>query len=109
MRGDTTAAIAALRDVAPNARRSLLDWELEESLPVERLKLAELLQARGEHREALNVASGFDHQGPVIYLPYVAASLALRYRAAVALGWRRAAQGYMERLDSLGRRDLIGG
>ncbi|MBI3983060.1 MAG: protein kinase [Gemmatimonadetes bacterium] len=107
-RGDTADAIARLRSLRPNVPSDSLTWSLWESLPVERLKLARLLLARGEHAEALRVAAAFDHQQPIVYLPFLPASLALRLQAAQALGRSQLASTYRIRLLKLGRADLAG-
>ena len=106
-RGDTAGAIAALRQLAPTAPRDSLDWSISEPLPVERLLLARLLVARGQAEEAYRVAAAFDHPTPVIYPPFVPASLVVRYRAAAALGNAELAHLSRQRLMRLGRHDLL--
>ena len=108
MNGDTTAAIDALRSITPRARREILDWDWMEPFPYERLKLAELLLARGEYEEAHQVATVFDHPTPIIYLPFVPASLRVRYEAAQAMGRSDLAEAYYQRLLRLGRTELVG-
>jgi len=105
--GDTTGAIRRLQALAPTARRDSLSRELSEALPVERLLLARLLLARGQRAEALSVAAAFDQPEPVVYLPFVAASLAVRVRAAEALGLTAVAARARTRLLALGRSDLL--
>jgi hypothetical protein len=104
---DTTAALAQFRDLVPTGPRATLEWDLAEPLPVERLILAELLLTRGAYREAYEVAAAFEHQGPVVYLAYLPASLVLRYRAAEVLGRHDLVTQNREALLSLGRHDLV--
>ena len=106
-RGDSDAAIARFGRLTPVARRDYLVWGYTESLPVERLVQAELLLARGRNEEALAVASAFDHPTPVVYLPFLPASLMVRYRASLALSRSGDAARYRDRLAALGRRDLV--
>jgi len=106
-RGDSTAALTAFERLTPVARRDFLVWGYTESLPVERLARAELLFARGRYREAIAVAGEFDHPTPIVYLPFLPASLAMRYRAARALAQSERAGGYRHRLAALGRTDLL--
>ena len=89
------------------ARRDDLVWGYTASLPVERLVRAELLYARGRYEEAIRIAGGFDHPTPVVYLPFLPASLVLRYRAAQALAQPQRAERYRSRLTVLGRADLL--
>ena len=106
-RGDTTAALGALEGLVPIARRDFLVWGYTDALPVERLLLARLLVSRGRHTEALRVADLFDHPSPIAYLPFLPASLDLRYRAAGALALHDRATRYRNRLAALGRPDLL--
>jgi hypothetical protein len=101
--GDTTGAIGQLRAVLGAGRREALDWDLGESLAADRLLLAELLLARGHTAEAMGVAGVFDHPAPAVFLPFLPASLALRHRAALALGRDTEAGGYQQRLVALGQ------
>jgi tRNA A-37 threonylcarbamoyl transferase component Bud32/tetratricopeptide (TPR) repeat protein len=103
--GDSAGATTMLRSIVPTAATGLLAWDFAESHPVERLLLARLLLASGATREALLVAEGFDHAVPAIYLPFVPASLELRYAAARELRETAAAMEYRERLVRLGRWD----
>jgi tetratricopeptide (TPR) repeat protein len=100
-RGDSTAALGAFERLAAVARRDFLMWGSTESLPVERLVLAELLLARRRYREAIAVAGEFDHPTPVVYLAFLPASLTLRYRAARGLGQIERAARYRDRLAAL--------
>ncbi len=76
---------------------------------VEMVQLAKLHLARGEAREAIHWASRLDHSQSFSYLPFIAESLSVRYRAAQALGDSALAETYRERLLGLGREDLIEG
>ncbi len=105
-RGDSARALVLLQAVAPTGDRDVLRWYPWESLGGEQFALAHLRFARGDFREALRVAADFDAPAPVIYLIYLPASLALRLRAARALGETRLAERYRARLTALGRADL---
>jgi tetratricopeptide (TPR) repeat protein len=107
LRRDTATAIAHLRAALPNGRRDILDWDLGEPLASDRLLLARLLLARGFPREALAAAAVFDHPAPIVFLPYLPASLAVRRRAALALGQSALARSFEARLARLGRRDVV--
>ncbi len=102
--GDTAAAIARLRPALSVGRRDALDWNVGESLAADRLLLAELLLARRMPAEALAVAGLFDHQAPVVFLPFLPASLVIRRQAALALGRTAEARRFQERLLALGQR-----
>jgi serine/threonine-protein kinase len=104
---DTTEAIGRYRALSPVMSEDDLEWDWAGSLAIERLELAETLLARGRYQEARDVASVFDHQGPIAYLVFLPASLAVRYRAAVAMGNREAALAYRKRLIDLGRSELV--
>jgi tetratricopeptide (TPR) repeat protein len=78
MRGDTAAAIAALRRLTPTAEQAALRWNSWEALPWERFRLAQLLVTRGRLREAGEVASEFDSPASFGYVPWLPASLLLR-------------------------------
>ena len=107
LRADTAEAIRRYRTLSPQVDGDELLWDLGLPMGAERLRLAELLLARGRHREAHDVASTFDHPGPVVYLIYLPRSLVIRHRAAVADGRREAAARYRARLIALGRTDLV--
>ena len=102
--GDTAAAIARLRPALSVGRRDALDWNVGESLAADRLLLAELLLARRMPAEAIAVAGLFDHQAPVVFLPFLPASLVIRRQAALALGRTAEARRFQERLLALGQR-----
>ena len=105
-RGDSAGALALLRAIGPVAPREALTWDLSAALPAERLQYAELALAADSAREALAVASRFDHPDPVIYLPFIPASLRLRIRAARALGRSDLVDLYRARLRRLDARDI---
>jgi tetratricopeptide (TPR) repeat protein len=106
-RSDTTLARERLLALRPAANRIYMSWGLWQSLAAERMALAEILLARGEASRAIDIASGFDHFEPVVYLLYLPRSLALRYRAATKLGRSDMAKQYGERLKRIGRQDLL--
>jgi hypothetical protein len=105
-RGDSTGAsrLAALID---QASAGGLAWDLTGPMAPERHLLAELLLAQGRLAEAEQVASAFDHQEPIAFLPYLPASLTIRLRAARASGRREAAKAYADRLRRLGWADRV--
>jgi eukaryotic-like serine/threonine-protein kinase len=101
-RGDSAEAIRQLRALTPTATSHQdLAWSPWESLGGERLLLAQLLLARGQAAEALDVAGGFDSPVPVSYLMYLPASLSVRVQAAEQLGDTRLAQAGRARLAAL--------
>jgi Tfp pilus assembly protein PilF len=106
-RGDTGQAIERLRRLRPPTVDADLSWRFGDALPPERLLLARLLLATGQYRETLLAASVFDHPQPIMFVPYVAASLVIRYEAAIALGDNAAANRYRQRLLNLNRQDLV--
>jgi len=105
--GDTARAVRQLEALAPTAPHDQLSWDFADPLPIERLTLASLYLARGDYLRADSVAAVFDHQEPVVYLPFVAASLSIRYQAAQRLDRRDLLARYAERLRRLGRVDLL--
>ena len=102
-RGDTASAIKKLQTLANAGPNADLAWQFGDALPVERLLLAQLLLASGRHRDCMLEASVFDHPMPILFLPFVRASLELRYRAALAIGDARASNLLRLRLNRLGR------
>ncbi len=100
--GDTATAEIGLRAAIAVGRRDVLDWDVSESLAPERLLLAELSLARGRPAAAIAIAGAFDHPTPVVFLPFLPASLAIRREAALALGRERDAQRFHARLVALG-------
>ena len=101
-RGDSAGSLGALQRLTPVARRDFLVWGYAESLPFERLVRAELLFSMGRYQAAIDVAEGFDHPTPIVYLPFLPASLTLRYRAAQALAHTDLAARYRSRLAGAG-------
>ncbi len=98
VRGDSAAALEALRRLAPTAEDgSDLVWNPWEALGGERLLLARLLLGRGEAAAALQAASNFDAPASITFLPYLPASLALRREAAERLGIRKLADEFRRR------------
>jgi hypothetical protein len=100
--GDTAAAVRMLRTLLTSVPQSDLDWGLGKALAPDRLLLARLLLAQRQLREAIQAADVFDHPVPVVFLPYLPASLVLRRQAAEALGETREAREYADRLTALG-------
>ncbi|MGB5527421.1 MAG: hypothetical protein WBN79_11205, partial [Gemmatimonadota bacterium] len=108
LRGDTTLAIEAYTGLIPSVRSANWDWGLADPLAVERLRYARLLLATGRYEEAIEVASVFDSPAASIFPPFVPESLSIRYAAARAAGLRREERQFRERLERLGRSDLLG-
>ncbi|HSG82148.1 MAG TPA: hypothetical protein VLC48_07860, partial [Gemmatimonadota bacterium] len=105
--GDTMTALDLFRLLAPNKRRSEI-WYPWETLAAETVTFARLLHARGQYAEAARVASSLDAPArPAVDLMYLPASLAIRARAARALGDEELERRSRERLANLGRTDLI--
>lgn len=107
LRGDTAEAIRRLGNLQPAAVSDSLAWAFGLPLAAERLQLARLFASRGRHADALRVADTFDHRGPLVYLPFLPASLVLRAHSARARGQEGRAEDYERRLTDLGRADLI--
>jgi serine/threonine-protein kinase len=103
-RGDSAGAVPRLSGLIAETQSGGLAWDLTYPLAPERMLLARLLLARGDYAEAERVASAFDHQEPIAFLPYLPASLMVRLRAARALG-RGATETYRNRLRQLGWSD----
>jgi hypothetical protein len=106
-RGDTAEAVQTFRSLRPIGSRTLLEWEIAEPLAVEKMQLARVLYALGDYAEARQVAEIFDHPQPIAFLPFLPASLELRYRSASAEGRRRLADTYRRRLMEIGMGDLV--
>ena len=109
IRHDSTSAIERWSSLSSVGIADSLNASFGRSIPIERLRLAEVLCAQGRYQECLDVASIFDHPGPLIFIPFLPASLALRYQAAVQLGWDEKANEFRTRLDRLGRLDMLPG
>ena len=102
LRGDTSKALVALRQVRPAADPSYLTWDLWESAAEERILLAELQLATGDAEGAITTASFFDSSRSQIDVLHLAASLRLREAAAAKLGRRAEALAYAMRLRTPG-------
>ena len=109
-RADTASALFHLRRLRVNAPSSAIEWDLMESLAVERLLLAKLALARGDFAEAHRIAAVFDHPGPVTFLSFVRYALDIRLRSAQALGRHDLVGRYRARLHrlQLPRSDALG-
>jgi len=108
LRGDTALALEAYAGLVPSVRSSNWNWGLADPLSIERLRQAELLLATGRFEEAIDVASVFDSPAAVVFVPFIPASLAIRHAAAQGAGLSREERRFRERLEGLGRADLIG-
>jgi len=106
-KGDSAGALSRFEQLTPSSTLDDLQWGYTDALPVERQTLAALLFARRQYQSAIDVSAKFDHPSPTVYLPFLPASLALRYRAALALARPEEAQWYRRRLQALGRVDLL--
>ena len=99
--GDSATALSRLSALNPTAPLGDLEWQPWESLAPERLALANLLLARGEYARADEVAGLLQAPQPIFYLTYFPAALAVRTRAAVALGRSQAADRLEARAAAL--------
>jgi serine/threonine protein kinase/tetratricopeptide (TPR) repeat protein len=101
-RGDTAAAetmfLAALREPVPG---ELLSWDVASPRGLDRLRLAQLLVARGQFQRAVEIANVFESAWPSIHLLYLPASLRLRAEAASAMGNAALAAHFRSRLAAL--------
>jgi len=101
-RGDTADALKMLTDlVGEELPVEDLTWNVAISRGTDRLALAEVLAARGNHHRAIDIAEVFDSAWPQIYILYYPASLRVRAEAAAALGDQQAAARYRSRLTTL--------
>lgn len=105
--GDVQGAADLLDAIRPSGSRARLTWTPYEALGFERLRVAELMMSQGRFPDAMRVASEFDHPAPMLYLMYLPQSLAIRMRAADALGRRDLATAYRARLEEIGRAELV--
>ena len=103
-RGDTTAGRAMLAALQPSGDVAEIAWSLWEPLGLERLAVAEIALARGEHAEAIRLASLLDAPAPFVYLLYRPVSLQLRLQAARELGRTDLVRAYEARMAALGYR-----
>jgi tetratricopeptide (TPR) repeat protein/tRNA A-37 threonylcarbamoyl transferase component Bud32 len=103
-RRDTTRAIGALNAVlaVPVPPGAALIWRDAEGRGPERLALARVLFARGQYRQALDVADVFDSPANQSYVAYLPASLALRAAAADSAGDVGKRATYRARIAALG-------
>jgi len=101
--GDSARALRSFDAAVHVQSVTGITWGLSEALPIERLRLAELLLAQGSYADAITVADAFDHHEPVAFLPFLVPSREVRLRAAEAAGLEQRAATYRERLASLGR------
>ena len=108
LRGDTADAIEAFGSLIPSVHSANRNWGLADALAVERLRYARLLLGVGRYQEAIGVASVFDSPAAAVFGPFIPASLAIRVKAARAAGLPRDERRYRERLERLGRSDLLG-
>ena len=99
--GDTAAGVIGLAALRPNASIPDLEWQPWESLPGERLELAELLMSRREYARADTVAAELQAPQPVVYLTYLPAALVIRIRAALAMGQTGNAERLRARLSAI--------
>jgi hypothetical protein len=97
---DTATALSELLTLRTGARRDTLFWTLADQFPGERLLLARLLIKQERYEEALRAASIFD-QEPIVFVPFLPASLEVRIEAAEALGLTDRAEEYDRRLRRL--------
>jgi tetratricopeptide (TPR) repeat protein len=95
-RGDTTVALRSFGALAGGTNRT--PWEAQGA---ERMQEAELLAARGRYSDAIRVATEIDAPSSVRNVMYLPTSLAVRARAARALGDERAAARFEQRLAAL--------
>ena len=109
-RGDTSIATAGLealiREAVPSGE---IVWDIATPRGLERLTLARLQAARGDYRNAIDIANVFDAAWPSIYLLYVPASLQLRIDAAQKMGNSGLASRLRDRLAVMrGERAVAG-
>jgi hypothetical protein len=76
-------------------------WNVQSARAGERLLLARALAARGDYRQAIDVASVFDSMSQLAHLLYLPSSLELRESAARALHDGALAEGLRVRLAAL--------
>ncbi len=107
LRGDTALAIERFEAIPTDAPTGSLAWEMSDPLVIARLRHAELLAAVGRYEEAIAVASAFDSPAAVLFSAYVPASLAIRHAAARAAGLSGQEREFRERLERIGRSDLL--
>jgi len=106
-RGDDDTAVSRLQHLSSNAPPDILMWDITGPLAPERILLAELLLEMQRYSEAERVASSFDHQGAVVFLPFLPRSLMVRLRAAYARGDPSSVADLSQRLRDLGWADSV--
>ncbi|MGI9039657.1 MAG: protein kinase domain-containing protein [Gemmatimonadales bacterium] len=102
-RSDTSTALAMLEALVGEGvpGGESIEWDVAQPRGLERLRLAQLLLARGQPERALGVADMFDSVGPSVYLLYLAESLEVRIEAATTVGDLGRATRYRNRLAAL--------
>jgi serine/threonine-protein kinase len=103
LRGDSDQAVLRLQALHPDAPSRELEWQPWESLGMESLVLADLLLARRQYAEAYRVAARFDSPQPLVYLLCLRRSLAIRVKAAKAMGDADGSARARTRLERLER------
>ena len=109
-RGDTARAIASFREIvkAPVSATDIA-WDVAAPRGIERLTLAQLLFAKGDYQQAIDVANVFDAAWPSAYLLYTRDAIAIRMGAARAMKNDRLAEQYRKRFVALrGEREGAG-
>jgi tetratricopeptide (TPR) repeat protein len=106
-RGDDDTAVSRLQHLSSNTPPDILMWDITGPLAPERILLAELLVEIRQYSEAESVASTFDHQGAVVFLPFLPRSLMVRLRAAHARSDPSFIADLSERLRDLGWADSV--
>ena len=101
LNADTARAIDGFSALASLGDLDSLSSEFGLSLPVGRLRLAELLCAQQRFQECIDAASVFDHPGPLVYLPFLKTSLVLRRDAARSIGKASLERQFRTRLEEL--------
>jgi tetratricopeptide (TPR) repeat protein len=103
--GDTLSAVDALASLQSECRRpSTYPWF---GRGLEMITLARIHFALGRFEDAIRVARGIDAPASVPNGVFLPASLLLRMRAAEELGEGDLAERCRERLNDLGRHDLV--
>jgi tetratricopeptide (TPR) repeat protein len=103
-RGDTARAVLLLESLlAAPVTMAIIDWDEAEPYGLERLTLARILTARGQHRRAIEIANVIDSSAPIIYAAFVPASLVVRADAADAMHDSELATRFRDRLAALQR------
>jgi hypothetical protein len=111
-KGDSSAAIAALRGLRPEAPAGAIRQNAWDALAAEQVLLARLLMARADqvqdvrqanqdYQDALDIALNVANGEPVIFVVYLRSSLEIAHRAAIKLGDTRLASEAERRLAEL--------